>query len=285
MSAQEEMQIVLDNTIIAAQYFISIDLSERSWCGTSMKFDETLLEGQFKKRYKRFFADIKRNGEILTAHVPNTGSMLGCNIAESPCLISRAKNPQRKLQYTLEMMKSPESWIGVNTSRSNQLAWELWESRLFAPWADFEFAQQEVKINSQTRIDLALWKAHPTEKWTPRRRINLESSAQKFHFVEVKNVSLAENGVALFPDTVTERGQKHLAELMELLDQGHSAELLFTVQRQDCHSFSPADSIDPKYGKLLRQAKARGLRVTALPCYLSEIELRLLPTPLTLISC
>ena len=93
----------------------------------------------------------------------------------------------------------------------------------------------------------------------------LGSRSLKFHFVEVKNVTLRESGEAIFPDSVTTRGQKHISELMELIQRGHTAELLFTVQRTDCEIFKPADHIDPEYGRRLREAQKLGLKITAYP--------------------
>jgi sugar fermentation stimulation protein A len=101
------------------------------------------------------------------------------------------------------------------------------------------------------------------------------SKNDEHHYIEVKNVTLGRNGEAQFPDAVTERGQKHLKELMSLMKKGHSAELVFVIQREDCKAFSPADDIDPEYGKLLRQAIKQGVRVTALTTKLSPLGIRL----------
>lgn len=251
-----------------------------------MKFAQPLLEGIFKRRYKRFLADIEYAGQTVVAHVPNTGSMKGCNTAESACRFSRADGASRRLAYTLEMIKAPTSWVGVNTARSNALVWELWESQLYPPWRNFDRAQREVKINAQTRIDLVMWNSAHVGFPAPQKLSSdlLKQSAGGFHIVEIKNVTLAENGVAMFPDAVTERGQKHITELMHLMAAGHSAEIVFTVQRQDCHSFTPALAIDPEYAHLLSRAAQQGLKISALPCYLDTDEIRLQPTALDFIA-
>jgi sugar fermentation stimulation protein A len=219
-----------------------------------MKFKTAVREGIFLKRYKRFFADVKLGKEIVVAHVPNTGSLKSAVEAGAPCLVTESDNPERKLKYTLEAVQMPSgSWVGVNTSWPNQLAKEAFEAKVFKHWHSFDELKGEVKLSAETRIDLVL----------------TNSKTQKKHFIEVKNVTMASGevhdmkGVAHFPDAVTERGQKHLRELMKLVKDGHSAEIFFAIQRSDCHKFSPADEIDPEYGKLLREAQKVGVMITA----------------------
>lgn len=227
-----------------------------------MKFKSKLEEGIFLKRYKRFFADILWRGQIVTAHVPNTGSMKSCNMPESPCLFSVSDNPERKLKYTLEMVKaSTGAWVGVNTSTPNQIVKEALSAGLLPHWQGFDVIKPEYKISAETRFDFAL--------------MHKSDDGKKKHFIEVKNVTLAEGDVAQFPDAVTLRGQKHLRELIGLMAQGHSAELVFTVQRNDVKSFAPAMEIDPDYGELLHEAIAAGLRVTPLVVKLSSTEVEL----------
>lgn len=242
-----------------------------------MKFDSPLIEGVFLKRYKRFFADIRLGDETVVAHVPNTGSLKSCNTPESLCLLSPAKNPERKLRYTLEMIKTPNSWVGVNTSNPATLVRELWKSRRVEHWKDFDGFQAEVKINAQTRLDGALWNQ---KKQTNVKNGKISKIEPPLHFFEIKNVTLAENSRALFPDAVTERGQKHLLEMIELMSQGFSCEMIYVIQREDCRSFSPADDIDPEYGRILRQAVKKGLRLSALPCRLDKKHIALEPQSL-----
>jgi len=163
---------------------------------------------------------------------------------------AESDNPERKLKFTLEAVKSPETgaWVGVNTSWPNSLAKEAFENRVFKHWQKFDQLKAEVKLSAETRIDLVL------------------SKAEKKHFVEIKNVSMAkltgEKYFAQFPDAVTERGQKHLRELIKLVKEGHTAEILFAVQRDDCVAFRAAAEIDPEYAKLLVQAAEVGVVVT-----------------------
>jgi sugar fermentation stimulation protein A len=216
-----------------------------------MKFKQPLQEGTFLKRYKRFFADILLAGKTEVAHVANTGSLKSANVPGQACLVRPSDNPERKLRFTLEAIKAVESgcWIGVNTAHPNHLVKEAFAAGMIPHWKEWKTLQAEVKLNPETRIDFMFTKG--------------EGSHLKKHFVEVKNVTLADAGVAKFPDAVTERGQKHLRELMKLVAEGHSAEIFFTVQRDDCREVRPADEIDPEYGRLLREASARGVKVRA----------------------
>lgn len=210
-----------------------------------MQFEKSLLTGRFIRRYKRFFADVELSGMLEVAHVPNTGSLKGCAIEGLACLVSKSNNPERKLKYTLEAIESQGGgWVGVNTSWPNKLLDEAFEQKIFPHWREFLNLQREIKISKDTRLDAVLTRDHYK------------------HYIEVKNVTMKEGESALFPDAVTERGQKHLRELMKLVQEGHSAEILFTVQRTDCSFFSPAYQIDPKYSDLLLQADRAGVKVT-----------------------
>ncbi len=224
-----------------------------------VKFHSQLQNGTFLKRYKRFFADIEWQGQVITANVANTGSLKGCTDPGRPCLFSVSDDPKRKLKYTLEMIKSSSGvWVGVNTSTPNKIVKEALAARLLPHWADFTQIKAEAKIDAKTRFDFEAIDAHG-----------------KKTYLEVKNVTMAEGSMALFPDAVTERGQKHLKELMRLQEEGFGAELIFTVQRSDVKSFAPADQIDKVYGSLLRQAKAKGLKITALIVDLSDEKVSL----------
>ena len=239
-----------------------------------MKIELPVQEGTFKKRYKRFYADIDYQDETITAHVPNTGSLKGCLEEGQACRFSVSDDPKRKLPYTLLMVKSPSSWVGVNTNLANHLVWEAYQAGHL--WKTFKGGQKEVKISDKSRIDMVVWK--PKGELKADQKISREDFANsKFHFVEIKNVTMCEEGTAKFPDAVTTRGQKHIDELVELLEQGHSCEFVFVVQRQDAKVFKPADEIDPVYGRKLREAKKKGLKITALACKMKKNEVQIDP--------
>lgn len=211
------------------------------------------VQGIFLKRYKRFFADFILNGETHTAHVANTGSLKGVLREGVKCLVLPAINPDRKLRWTLVALEgfANGEWIGVDTSVPNRMLSHVFENRLNPHWESYVDFQSEVKINSETRLDACLI-----------------SPNGKRRFLEIKNVTLAtgdmrlKTAVAQFPDAVTVRGQKHIQELVSLIEQGHEAELIFAIQRVDCDKFSAADDIDPEYGRLLRWGQKQGLMIS-----------------------
>jgi sugar fermentation stimulation protein A len=240
-----------------------------------MKWQRPLVKGQFEKRYKRFFADVVLEKGTEVAHVANTGSLKSCLAPGVDCLVKPADNPERKLKFSLEALKSPAgSWIGINTSVPGALVKEAFEAKTFKHWADFTAIESEVKLSAETRVDFVLGDGEINRK-------EVLKSKGRLHFVEIKNVTLASGDYALkkgrahFPDAVTERGQKHLRELIALVKKGHTAEIFFCVQRVDCIGFSPADEIDPEYGKLLRQARDAGVVITAAIAQFDEFGAKL----------
>jgi sugar fermentation stimulation protein A len=211
-----------------------------------MRFKSRLIRGTLIQRYKRFLADVRlENDEIVTAHCTNTGSMMGCKEPGSPVYISRSDNLNRKLLFTWELIKTDGTWVGINTMHPNKLVPEAVESGVIAELSGYQSIRREIKVSTHTRLDLCL------------------EGSNGNCFVEVKNVTLAMNGIAAFPDAVSERGTKHLKELMRLKRQGHRAAIVFVIQRNDCDNFRPADEIDSEYGRWLRRAVKAG--VEALP--------------------
>ena len=205
-----------------------------------------LIPGTLLRRYKRFLADIElEDGTTVTVHCPNSGSMKGCATPGSRVYISRSPNTGRKYPFTWELVEADGFWAGINTSLPNRLVHEAIANGTVVELQGYETIRPEVPYGEHSRIDLLLE--------SPGRRC----------FVEVKNVTLVENGRALFPDAVTTRGQKHLNELMRVVREGDRGVIFFTVQRGDGQSVSPADSIDPEYGRLLRLAMKNGVEALA----------------------
>jgi sugar fermentation stimulation protein A len=239
-----------------------------------MKLPAPILEGRFVKRYKRFFADLELEGQLVTAHVPNTGSLISCLEVGASCWVSSNNDPKRKLKYTLQMVEAHGSKVGVNTGLANALVAEAFQNRAIPHWQKFDCLQAEVKLSAETRLDFALWKSSAERPVSDKITLqNLNSSS--LHFVEVKNVTLAEGSIAMFPDAVTTRGQKHLDELVGLVDAGHTAEIFFVVQREGCTSFSPARDIDPVYAEKLERAQNAGVIVSAWACDFTPHEIRI----------
>lgn len=229
-----------------------------------MKFEKRTSLGKIHKRYKRFLSDIELpNGEIINAHVPNTGSMKECWAPAWKVLLTHADDPKRKLQYTLEMTHNGKTWICVNTGLTNKLAHEGIANGVVKELEGYGTIKPEQKYKA-SRIDFFL-SGH---------------DSLPDCFVEVKNVTLIEGERALFPDAVSTRGQKHLLDLMEIVDQGQRACMLYVINREDAQSFSPAQEIDPEYARLLKQAQEKGVEILAYRCKLNEEEI-LLETPLS----
>lgn len=231
----------------------------RSWSWKSSVKLPRLVEGRLIKRYKRFLADVEfPDGSIVTAHCPNSGSMKGCALPGGRVWLSRSDNQNRKLAYTWELAEADGFMIGLNTGLPNKLVREAIENRMVAELQGYETIRPEVPYGEHSRIDLLL------------------EGSQGRCFVEVKNVTLVEKGRALFPDAVTTRGQKHLQELMRVVREGDRGMIFFTVQRGDGNSVSPADMIDPEYGRLLRLAMANGVEALAYRAEVTTTEIRLI---------
>lgn len=212
-----------------------------------------LESGILLRRYKRFFADIELiSGEVITAHCPNTGPMTSVSTPGSLVQVSRSDNPKRKLAYTWEMIQvndNQPTWVGVNTGLPNRAIALALEQHIIP-----ELAGSYNKI----RCEFPYGKAQSS-------RVDFLLTGVLEHpiYLEVKSVTLAQGKVALFPDTVTTRGQKHLRELTALLPQARAI-MLYFINRGDCTHFAPCDSADPVYGQLLREAVT--LDVEVLPC-------------------
>ncbi len=219
-----------------------------------MNLPTPLKKGILLKRYKRFLADVELDdGTVVTAHTPNTGSMQQCAVPGHPVLLSHADNPQRKLAYTLELIQVDGGWVDTNTQRANKVVGEGLRNGLLPGLAGYDVTP-EFRFG-ESRLDFML-----------------ESASDKA-LLEVKNVTLLDEiGRACFPDAVTTRGQKHLRELIAAVEQGWRAVIVFLVQRRSAETFSPADHIDPEYGRLLRLALEGGVEALAIRTRVSPTE-------------
>lgn len=219
-----------------------------------MEFPQPLESGVLIQRYKRFFADVAMDdGRAVTAHCPNTGPMLGLNRPGSRVWLSRSDSPTRKLAHTLEFVEQDGARVGVNTHRTNKLVAEALAARTLPELAAWSSARAEVRYGAASRVDFLLEGDGPP------------------CWLEVKSVTLSRTpGLAEFPDCRTERGAKHLAELAAMVDEGHAAAVLFAVQRSDCDRFTAARDLDLAFAEALDRAKAKGVRVLAYGCDISD---------------
>jgi sugar fermentation stimulation protein A len=215
-----------------------------------MRFPAPLLRGTLIRRYKRFFADVALdNGEIVTAHVANTGAMLGTSDPGLEVWLSPAATPGRKLAWNWELCRIDGALVGVNTAHPNRIVAEAVTDGLIEELAGYTDLRREVRYGRNSRIDLLL-----------------EAPGRPTCHVEVKNVHLRRGSWAEFPDAVTARGAKHLAELSEVAAAGGRAVMLFLVQRDDCRGFRPAADIDPVYAAALAQAVRDGVEAICYTC-------------------
>ena len=217
-----------------------------------MNFEDKLISGQFIKRYKRFFVDVKIDGKIITAHCPNTGSMYGLLKKNNKVWLTKSNNPNRKLKYTLQIIQDKKTKVGVNTHLTNKIVLEALQNNLIKEFDKTIEIKPETKFGNNTRFDFLV-----TEN-------NLKS------FIEVKNVTLSrKKGVAEFPDAITSRGLKHIRELIKANKKGYKIYILYLIQRNDCKSFKIADDIDPEYSDSLSKAVKKNLNVLCFDCKFS----------------
>ena len=222
-----------------------------------MIFNKKLISGEFVKRYKRFFVDVKINNKIITAHCPNTGSMMGLLSANNKVWLSKSENPERKLKYTLQIIENKKSMVGVNTHLTNKIVLEALEENSIKELKNLDNIKSEVKFCKNTRFDFLI------------------SKNNKKIFVEVKNVTLSrKKGVAEFPDAVTARGLKHISELINASKRGFETYLLFLIQRNDCNQFKIAQDIDTDYYKLLKESEKK-LNIICYDCKFSPKGIKL----------
>jgi sugar fermentation stimulation protein A len=223
-----------------------------------MKFKETLLQGTLIKRYKRFFTDIKYQNKIITAHCPNTGSMLGLLDVGNRVWFSRSDDIKRKLKYTLQIIEVNDKKIGINTQLTNKIVLEALNNKKIKPLIKFSNIKREVKFSDETRFDFLL------------------SNIKEKCFLEIKNVTLFRNGnIAEFPDSVTTRGKKHLIDLIKAKKKGYKSYILYLIQRESCDSFKIAGDIDKDYEIAFKKAKINGIKILCYNCKLSDEEILL----------
>ncbi len=217
-----------------------------------MKFTNSLIKGKLIKRYKRFFVDVEVNNKIITAHCPNTGSMLGLLEKDNDVWISKVDNPNRKLKFTLEMIKSNNKIIGVNTHRANRIVEHGLKNKLIKEFISIKNIKTEFKYSNDTRFDFLC----------------------DNNLIEVKNVTLnREKDIAEFPDAVTTRGTKHLKKLTESIKHGYKPYVLFLIQIQNISKFRIAKDIDSDYYNNYIKAKKNGLKIIAYKCKLNSKEI------------
>ena len=223
-----------------------------------MKFKERLLQGILIKRYKRFFVDINYNNKIITAHCPNSGSMMGLLDEGNRVWFSKENNPNRKLKFTLQIIEKEKKLIGVNTHLSNKIVLEALNGKKIKSLTEFDNIKTEVKFSDNTRFDFLI------------------SNSKKKCFLEVKNVTLIRNNkIAEFPDSITSRGTKHLKELIKAKKKGFESYILYLIQIEGCKSFKIANDIDEEYNSAFNEALKFGVKILCYDCKLNNKDIKL----------
>ena len=219
-----------------------------------MNFENELIPGVFIKRYKRFFVDIKVKNQIITAHCPNTGSMMGLLKEGNSVWLTKNDDPKRKLKFTLEIIKVNQKLIGVNTHRANRIVEDGLKNKLFKEFKSIKIIKPEFKFSDDTRFDFLCDK----------------------NIIEVKNVTLNRNmDLAEFPDAVTSRGSKHLIKLIDSIKKGYKPYVLFLTQIQGINNFKIAKDIDNNYYQNYLLAKKAGVNFLAYRCFLNSKEIKI----------
>ncbi len=216
-----------------------------------MDFENELIPGVLIKRYKRFFVDIKLKNKIITAHCPNPGSMIKLLNKGNPVWITKSKNENRKLKYTLQIIQVDKIKICINTHVTNKIVQEAINKGSIKELKNFNIIRPEKKFGENTRFDFFL----------------LNKVTNKKAFLEVKSVSLQRKSHhAEFPDSVTSRGKKHLENLVIANKQGYESYLFFLIQIEKCKSFAIASDIDPEYYKVFNNALKKNVNVICYDC-------------------
>ena len=251
----------------------------------------SLIFGTLIKRYKRFLADVElEDGSVITAHCPNTGRMTTCAEPGWRVALSDSGNPKRKYRFTWELVHNGDCWICVNTGRANQIAFEAVSKGWIPALAGYDEVIREQKFGT-SRFDLLLTRSASNGVERASRRAlatgaprrgearaapDSEPPKNELCYVEVKNVTLrADDGLYAFPDAVTERGRKHLNELIEVVKAGHRAAMLFVIPRSDGTAFRAAHEIDPDYAVALKTAADAGVELHAWRAVVSPKAIRL----------
>ena len=218
-----------------------------------MEFTKSLIKGKLIRRYKRFFTDVKVKNEIVVAHCPNTGSMYGLLDKGNDVYLLQNNNPKRKLKFSLEIIKSRENLVGVNTHLANKITHHAIQNNLIKEIQNVNEIIPEVFFNKETRFDFFIKK-----------------NKQKI-FLEVKNVTLfRDKNIAEFPDAITSRGSKHLLTLIDAIKKGYKTYLLYLVQIQNMKYFKIASDIDNEYYKNYLKAKKAGVNFLAYRCKINS---------------
>ena len=212
------------------------------------------VRGRFLRRLNRFLAEVEIDGKIERCHVKNTGRLRELLVPGANVLCEVHDDLARKTRYSMTMVWSDETLVSIDSQAPNAAAFRFVEGGGlgFVP----DILRREVR-RGDSRFDLYY------------------EAAGRRGFVEVKGVTLLQEGVARFPDAPTERGAKHLRGLLQAVEEGYEAFVLFVIQREDARAFAPNEASDPNFCAVLREAAAGGVRVLAVRCCVTEAGIKI----------
>lgn len=223
-----------------------------------MKFSTKLIGGKLVRRYRRFLVDVQLDsGPVVTAHCPNSGTMVGCSTPGNPVLLSESKDPHRRNAYTWEMIRMNGTWVGINVATPRRVIAENLRAKQIPSLKHYTELLLDAEYGRGNRVDIMM---HGNDQ-------NV--------FMNIHHVAWAENGIAKFPETPNARARKGLKELTEIAAQGHRAIAFFFIQREDCDFFSDAVDIDPEFGNLFREAVKTGVEIMAYRARITPDEISL----------
>jgi sugar fermentation stimulation protein A len=231
-----------------------------------MKLPTPLLTGTLIKCYRRSLVDVRlSDGTVVTAHRPNSGKMRGCSEPGRPVVLSDSCNPARRHQLTWELIDMNDTWIGVNPSIPGKVVYEALKLKLIPPLALYDEVDQNAAYGVNKRVDLLL------------------QGRDQNCFINLFNVTWVENGVALYPETVSARSTTAVRELTDIAHQGHRAVVFFFVQRSDCSTFKPAEHVDREFLKALLVANSANVEIMVYRALVTPTEIALgVPIPFSL---
>lgn len=221
-----------------------------------MEYNKPIFKAQFINRPNRFYSNVILDGKEIKVHVPNTGRCKELLIEGCTVFLREESNPSRKTPYDLVAVLKGDKLISIDSHIPNKVVEEALINKKIKGLEEYDTILRE-KTFENSRFDFKI------------------SNDQHQYYLEVKGVTLEENGYSRFPDAPTERGVKHLGELVKAKRQGYGAGVIFLIQMEDVNKFSPNDATDRKFGDTLRYAKENGVDIFAYNCKVTENSITL----------
>lgn len=218
-----------------------------------MKYQHTTA-GQFIRRVNRFVAEVRIDGQVERVHVKNTGRLKELLLPDAEVILESSSHPNRKTKYSLIAVKKYDRWVNIDSQVPNAVVYEALKQGKIFDWKDVRLLKREVAYGN-SRFDLYF------------------ETEQEKGFIEVKGVTLEQDGIALFPDAPTARGAKHVEELANAVGDGYTGVVFFLIQMKGCHAFTPNEMTDKPFAEALQLAAKAGVRILAYDTFVTEDEI------------